>query len=103
MARSFFFVPPCVRLARRTYPRGKGGQHLAVRRLAGLRTEFALFGCSEIDFVGKLLEEDRSGHLTLCNPVRAARMDDGDVRDPDKSEDDAKVGCLGVVGFHGRT
>ena len=60
----------------------------------------ALPGCREVDLMGKLLEEDRSGDLTLGDPVRAAGMDDGDVGDPDEAEDDAQVGGLGVVGLH---
>src|SRR3984893_7065587 len=74
----------------------------AVRRLGHLGMGIALPGCREVHLVGKLLEEDRSGYLTLGDPVRAAGMDDSEVRDTDEAEDDAKVGALDVVGLHGR-
>src|SRR6266436_692049 len=72
-----------------------------VRRLH-LGWVLRLPGCREVHLVGKLLEEDRSGYLTLGDPVRAAGMDDSEVRDTDEAEDDAKVGALDVVGLHGR-
>jgi hypothetical protein len=51
-----------------------------------------LLGSCEISLVSEPRNEDRRCNLPLRNFVRSPRMDDGDVRDPDKSQDDAEYG-----------
>ena len=49
------------------------------------------------------LEKERLGDCALCDLVRAAGLDDGEIGDPDEAEDKAEVGAFHVIGLHGRT
>ena len=49
------------------------------------------------------LEKESSVTAPCATLVRAAGVDDGDIGNPDETEDDAEVGAFHVIGLHGRT
>src|SRR5438309_8531208 len=110
---------PCVQQSTRTVPGWHGPSFLCPRCLTGYRDRrpadsglgrrqlhhrepWDLLRSRKIDLVDELLQEDRSSDLPLCDPVRAAGMDDSDVGDTDEAKDDPEVRRLSVVCLHGR-
>jgi len=91
--RSFFFVSsveaPGIGIVRQKWREPV--------RLPAIPATLALFRCCEVDFVDELSEEDRLGDRTLSHFARSAGVDDGDVRNPDKSQHNAEVRPFGVV------